>query len=874
MTDTTLDQNKLLDYLKRVTAELHSTRQKLQEATAAAPAPVEPVAVVGMGCRYPGGAHSPDALWDIVAEGRDVIGGFPTDRGWDDSGSYPRAGGFLYGAAEFDAPFFGITPREALAMDPQQRLLLESAWEALERAAIRPATLRSSATGVFVGATAGGYGPHAGSAVETVRGHLLTGAAPSVMSGRLAYFFGLEGPAVTMDTACSSSLSAIHYAVQALRSGQCGLALAGGVTVLATSDAFSELSAQGGLSSDGRCRTFAAAADGTGFSEGAGMLVLERLSDARRNGHPVLALVRGTAVNQDGASNGLSAPSGRAQQKVIRQALADAGLTSADIDLVEAHGTATRLGDPIEAQALLATYGRDRGGRGPLWLGSIKSNIGHTQAAAGVAGVIKTVQALRHGVMPGTLHVDEPTPRVEWASGEVELLTEARPWEARGAVRRAGISAFGISGTNAHVIIEEAPAEEPAGAPEERPSGAGGTGRARAVVLSARDEGALREQAGAWSRWLREHPGTPVADVAFTAARARTHFPVRANVVAEDSAALAGALAALADGSSHPDVAVGQARSRGKVVFVYPGQGSQWVGMGRELLESNEVFAASVDACDAALLPFTGWSVRAVLTGEAGDNPPFDRADVIQPVLFTMGIALSELWRSLGVEPAAVVGHSQGEVMAAVVSGALTLEQGAQVIAQRSRTALTHADRGGMALIGRPVAVVEELIAPYGDDLSVAAVNSAASTVVSGRVDAIERIVAELQERDVYARRINADYASHSAQMDPVLPVLAAQFKNLAPRRADIAFYSTVTGEVSDGTDLDGTYWCRNLREPVRLDRALDRLLDDGHTVFVEISAHPVLSMPLTDGSAERGGIVVGSLARDHGTTAQLLRNL
>ncbi|RST09829.1 SDR family NAD(P)-dependent oxidoreductase, partial [Streptomyces sp. WAC05374] len=865
MTDTSLDQDKLLGYLKRVTAELHTTRLKLQEATAAAPAPVEPVAIVGMGCRFPGGAHSPELLWDLVAEGRDAVGEYPSDRGWQGTGELAPTGGFLYDAAEFDASFFGITPREALAMDPQQRLLLESAWEALERAGIRPAALRSSTTGVFVGATSGGYGPHAGSAVEAVRGHLVTGAATSVLSGRLAYVFGLEGPAVTLDTACSSGLSALHYAVRALRSGECGLALAGGVTVLATADAYAEFSAQGGLSPDGRCRAFAAAADGTGFSEGAGVLVLERLSDARRNGHPVLAVVRGSALNQDGASNGLSAPSGRAQQKVIRQALADAGLTAADVDLVEAHGTATRLGDPIEARALLATYGRDRAGRGPVRLGSVKSNIGHTQAAAGLAGVIKTVQALRHRVMPRTLHVDEPTPHVDWSAGEVELLTEERPWEPGGDVRRAGVSAFGISGTNAHVILEEAPAEE---REPRRPEGP------QVVVVSGRDEAALREQAGAWARWLGEHPDVPPADVAFTAARTRTHFAVRAAVVAEDAAGLAGALTALADGSPHPEVTRGQAGERGKVVFVYPGQGAQWVGMGRELLASNEVFAQMIDACDAALRPFTGWSVREVLAGEEGDHPPFDRVDVVQPALFAMGVGLSAVWRSLGVEPAAVVGHSQGEVVAAVVSGALSLEQGAQIVAQRSKAVLAHAGRGGMALVKRPVEEVETLLAPYGGALSVGAVNTAGSTVVSGDADAIDRLVADLRADDVYARKINIDYASHCAQVDPCLPDLAEKFAGLSPAPAGIAFYSSLTGEVAEGPELDGGYWCRNLREPVRFDKALNRLLEDGHTVFVEISAHPVLSMPLTDGSAEHGGIVVGSLARDHGSAAQLLRNL
>ncbi|TXS58069.1 type I polyketide synthase, partial [Streptomyces sp. sk2.1] len=441
---------------------------------------------------------------------------------------------------------------------------------------------------------------------------------------------------------------------------------------------------------------------------------------------------------------------------------------------------------------------------------------------------MKMVLALQNETLPRTLHAQEPSPLIDWGTSGLQLLQNARPWERdENRVRRAGVSSFGLSGTNAHVIVEEPPVVEEAEVAEV-------SGGAVPVVVSGRDETALREQAGRWASWISRGEGVRVADVAVTAARHRSHFESRASVVASDAAGLVEALEALAEGRAHDAVVTGSAERRGKVVFVYPGQGSQWVGMGRELLESSEVFAQTVNACDAALRPFTGWSVREVLAGEEGENPPFDRVDVVQPALFAMGVALSALWRSLGVEPTAVVGHSQGEVVAAVVSGALTLEQGAQIVAQRSKAVLACAGQGGMALIERPVAVVEEFLAPYGDALSVAAVNTAGSTIISGEADAIERIVAELQEKEVYARKINVDYASHNAQMDPLLPALAKSFEDLAPHRADLAFYSTVTGDVSDGTDLDGTYWCRNLREPVRLDRALNRLLDDGHTVFVE----------------------------------------
>ncbi|MFJ5920981.1 type I polyketide synthase [Kitasatospora sp. NPDC092948] len=842
----------------------------------------EPIAIVAMSCRYPGGVRTPEDLWELLVKERDAVSPFPTDRGWDVEGGfdadpdapgtfYVREGGFLHDATGFDPGFFGISPREALAMDPQQRLLLEASWEAVERAGIDPTTLRGSRTGVYTGVIYSEYGSRLGRVPDEVEGFLGTGTIPSVASGRIAYTLGLEGPAVTLDTACSSSLVAIHLACQGLRSGDTTLALAGGVTVMSTPGLYVGFSRQRGLAPDGRSKSFSAAADGAGFGEGLGLLLLERLSDARRAGHPVLAVIRGSAVNQDGASNGLTAPNGPAQQRVINGALAKAGLAPSEVDMVEAHGTGTVLGDPIEAQALMATYGQDRPAGRPLRLGSLKSNLSHTQAAAGVGGVIKSVLAMRHGVMPRTLHVDRPSTRIDWTEGAVSLLTEAAPWPETGRPRRAGVSSFGASGTNAHVILEQAPAAPAAsadtldnepGTPETAPA-------AVPWILSARTPDALRAQATALYERVVAEPGLSVLDVGQSLAAGRSRFAERAVVVGADRDELLAGVAALSRGVRAAGVTVGGGLLPGRSVLVFPGQGSQWVGMAAELLVGSEVFAGRMAECGRALAPFVDWSLGEALGSEA----LLARVDVVQPVLWAVMVSLAEVWRSFGVVPDAVVGHSQGEIAAAVVAGGLSIDDGARVVALRSRAVAALTGSGGMASVPLPVEAARERLAPWAGRLSVAAVNGPSSVAVAGDADAVTALVEELLEEGVWATRIETDYASHSAHVEELRERLLSDLAGITPRSGAVPYYSSVTGGLLDTKALDAEYWYRNIRQTVEFERATRALLAAGHRVFVESSPQPALMYAIEDTAADAGApetLVLDTLRRGAGGLRRL----
>uniref|UniRef100_A0AAU3HPU5 SDR family NAD(P)-dependent oxidoreductase n=1 Tax=Streptomyces sp. NBC_01393 TaxID=2903851 RepID=A0AAU3HPU5_9ACTN len=908
------------------------------------------IAIISMACRFPGGADDPESLWRLLAAGEDAVGEVPAGR-WKTHGlydpdpdaagkAYTLRGGFLTGIDRFDAAFFGISPREAAAMDPQQRLLLQTGWEAIERAGIVPETLNGTRTGVYVGLYDSGY--LASAPLDRLDGHVGTGSASSVASGRIAYTLGLQGPAVTVDTACSSSLVSLHLAARALAGGECDLALAGGATLLVTPRGHVEFSRLRGLSPSGRCSPFSTDADGVVWAEGCGLVLLKRLADARRDGDRVLAVVKGSAINQDGRSQGLSAPNGPAQERVLRAALDDAGLLPDDLDYVEAHGTGTPLGDPIEGRALASVFGPGRAADRPLGVGSLKSNIGHTQAAAGIGGVIKTVLSLGHERLPASLHAETPTEHVAWAEGGLRVHSGAEPWPRRAdRVRRAGVSAFGISGTNAHVVLEESPqdltrptatptqdasptsaatptqdatptsaatptqgvtptpaatsadttAQTPAAAPVEAatptqattprptapptPTRHPRTGQPALFPLSARTPSALRGQAARLLDVLAAQPRPELPDVAGTLTHHRTHFEHRAVVRAGDHDELLSALRGLAEGEPDPDLVVGpqQTLPSGKLAFVFPGQGTQWSGMARELLDRSPVFADELDRCDAALRPFTVWSVAAVLRGDEG-TPSLERVDVVQPVLFAVMVSLAAVWRARGVRPDAVVGHSQGEVAAACVAGALSLNDAAAVVALRSQALTEMSGTGTMAVVALPHSEVEARLAGLGGRVSVAAVNSGRSTVIAGDVEPLDALLADLDREQVFVRRLDVDYASHSARVEPLRATILDELDGVTTSPATVAWYSTVTGEPVT-QELEADYWYTNLREPVRFASAVERMVADGYRHFVELSPHPALVTAVRTVAEDHGHddlVAVGSLRRDEDGPACLDR--
>lgn len=843
------------------------------------PEPREPVAVIGVGCRFPGSRDGPDGFWELLVGGVDAVHDLPPGR-WDrwaqedpEVAAVLRRttsrGGFLDDIAGFDAAAFGMSPREAMAADPQQRMVLEVAWEALEHAGVPPRALSGTRTGVFVGASSADFGQLQTADLARIDAWTGTGSSPSIIANRLSYVLGLQGPSLVVDTACSSSLVALHLALRSLQSGESDVALAGGVNLLLSPAITVNFDEAGVMAADGRCKTFDAAADGYGRGEGCGMVVLRRLSDALRDGDRVLAVVLGSALNSDGASNGLMAPNPRAQEDVLRAAYADAGVEPATIAYVEAHGTGTALGDPIEVGALGAVLGRDRAEGQACLLGSVKTNVGHLEAAAGVAGLIKVVLSLHRGEVPPSLHFQVPNPYIDFERLHMRVVTRRTPWPADGHVRRAGVSSFGFGGTNAHAVLEEAPASAPLAIGEQD----GADGRRRLYLLSSETPEGLHASAHRLAGWLTgTGADTALRDVGYTLARRRSHGRARVAVAARGRAELVERLGACARGQAGTGVWEGSAGARRDPVWVFSGQGSQWAGMGRELLATEPAFARALDELEPLVLAESGFSLRGALSEDAEGLTGVDR---VQPVLFAMQVGLAAVWRSYGIEPGALIGHSMGEAAAAVVAGALQPVDGVRVICRRSRLLTRVAGQGLMALLEVPAAEVEDLLTAQGltEEVNVAVVAGPSSTVVSGQAGTVEHLVRELDAQGAGARLVLVDVASHSPQMDELLGELIEELGDVDPAPPDVAVYSTVD-DPRQAPLMDAAYWARNLRAPVRLADAVRAAAQDGHTTFVEVSPHPVLARAVLDTLVDAGvsdPLVVPTSRREIGEQEALL---
>jgi acyl transferase domain-containing protein len=885
-------EDRLRDYLRRTAAELDRTRQRLRELEERSS---EPIAIVGMSCRYPGGVSSPERLWRLLADGVDAVAGFPRDRGWrleelydpdraHPGTTYTRHGGFLDDVAGFDAAFFGISGREAMTMDPQQRIALEVAWETIERAGIDPLALRGSDTGVYLGLAYTNAAPSSGSGSSS-HGHGLTGALGSVASGRISYRLGLRGPALTVDTACSSSLVAVHLACQALRQGECALALAGGISVMARPSLFVEFARQQGLSPDGRCKSFGAGADGTGFSEGCGVLLLERLADARRADHQVLAVIRGSAVNSDGASNGLSAPHGPAQEDVVRKALRSAGIEPSDVDVVEAHGTGTRLGDPIEANALLEVFAGQRPPGRPLLLGSIKSNIGHTQAAAGVAGIIKMVLALQHDLLPRTLHAGTPTPEVAWRDDAISLLTEPTAWRRGDRPRRAGVSSFGLSGTNAHLIVEESTAPEEAGTPEAPDDAVRGidhrttTPLTAPLLVSGVNDRAVAAQAQQLHDLLTgaDTGAVELGDVAHALATTRSHFRCRAAIVADTREQALAALDRARQGKPSPHLRRGEAAPVDGVAFVFPGQGSQVPAMGRGLHGTFPVFAAALDEVCALFDSHLDLPLRDIMFASP-DSPQavlLGRTAYTQPALFAHHVALHRLLASFGLRPDYLIGHSVGELSAAYLAGVMDLADAASLVAYRAALMEELPTTGAMVAINTGVARVAPFLEGKSDLVSIAAVNAPDAVVLSGDMDSVVAIADHFAAEQIATRRLRVSHAYHSPHTDRVLDRFQAMAETIRYRPPALPVVSNLTGDLHDASEAIGAhYWTRHIRGPVRFADGIRTLTDEGVTAYLEVGADTALSGAILSGkSPDRAAPVIVPCQRRDMPQPQALRS-